>query len=116
MKLKLALAAASMLVALRLHDRASADVRRLTSSGGYSQIDGDGGADLGAVTARVGVNLTPNFAIEGEGSVGVGGDSGTDLEQRTRRVPLLSASCRSARRSTCSARVGASVENLAGWR
>jgi len=79
MKLKLALAAASMLVAPAFMT-AQAQTSGVYVSGGYSQIDGDGGADLGAVTARVGVNLTPNFAIEGEGSVGVKGDSGTDLD------------------------------------
>ena len=79
MKLKLALAAASMLVAPAFMS-AQAQQSNVYVSGGYTQFDGDGGADLGAVTARVGVGLTPNFAIEGEGSVGVKGDSGTDLD------------------------------------
>lgn len=79
MKLKLALAAASMLVAPAFMT-AQAQQSGVYVSGGYTQFDGDGGADLGAVTARVGVGLTPNFAIEGEGSVGVKGDSGTDLD------------------------------------
>lgn len=79
MKLKLALAAASMLVAPAFMT-AQAQQSGVYVSGGYTQFDGDGGADLGAITGRVGVDLTPNFAIEGEGSFGVKGDSGTDLD------------------------------------
>ncbi len=79
MKLKLALAAASMLVAPAFMT-AQAQTSGVYVSGGYTQFDGDGGADLGAITGRVGVDLTPNFAIEGEGSFGVKGDSGTDLD------------------------------------
>lgn len=36
----------------------------------YSNLDADD-ADLGAITGRVGYKFNPNFAIEGEGSVGV---------------------------------------------
>ena len=79
MKLKLALAAASMLVAPAFMS-AQAQTSGVYVSGGYTQFDGDGGADLGAITGRVGVDLTPNIAIEGEGSFGVKGDSGTDLD------------------------------------
>lgn len=49
-------------------------------SGGYTHFDGDGGAELGGITGRVGVGLTPNFAIEGEASFGVTDDSGTELD------------------------------------
>lgn len=79
MKLKLAFAAASVLVAPAFMT-AQAQQSNVYVSGGYTQIDGDGGADLGAITGRVGVGLTPNIAIEGEGSFGVKGDSGTDLD------------------------------------
>ena len=34
----------------------------------------------GGITGRVGVNFGPNFAVEGEGSFGVKGDSGTELD------------------------------------
>jgi opacity protein-like surface antigen len=40
---------------------------------GYSQLDTDG-ADLGAVTGRVGAKLHPNFGVEAETSFGVGHD------------------------------------------
>ncbi len=79
MKLKLALAAASMLVAPAFMT-AQAQTSGVYVSGGYTQFNGDGGADLGAITGRVGVNLTPNFAVEGEGSIGVKEDSGTELD------------------------------------
>ncbi|MFT3725748.1 MAG: porin family protein [Hyphomonadaceae bacterium] len=79
MKLKLALAAASMLVAPAFMT-AHAQSTGVYVSGGYTQFDGDGGADLGGITGRVGVNLSPNFAIEGEGSFGVKDDSGTELD------------------------------------
>ena len=79
MKLQIALAAASMLIAPAFMS-AQAQTTGVYVSGGYTQFDGDGGASLGGITGRVGVNLSPNFAIEGEGSVGVKGDSGTDLD------------------------------------
>ena len=40
---------------------------------GYTALDADG-ADLGAVTGRIGARLSPNFAVEGEGSIGVRDD------------------------------------------
>jgi hypothetical protein len=79
MKLKLALAAASMLIAPAFMT-ANAQQSNVYVSGGYTHFDGDGGAELGAITGRVGVDLTPNFAIEGEGSFGVKDDSGTELD------------------------------------
>lgn len=36
----------------------------------YSQLDAED-ADLGAITGRVGYKFSPNFAVEGEASVGV---------------------------------------------
>lgn len=79
MKLKLALAAATILVAPALMT-ANAQQSGVYVSGGYTQFDGDGGAELGAITGRVGVGLTPNFAVEGEASFGVDDDSGTELD------------------------------------
>ena len=79
MKLQIALAAASMLIAPAFMT-AQAQSTGVYVSGGYTQFDGDGGADLGGITGRVGVNLTPNIAIEGEGSFGVKDDSGTELD------------------------------------
>ena len=40
---------------------------------GYTQLDTDG-ADLGAVTGRIGAKLHPNFGVEAETSFGVGHD------------------------------------------
>lgn len=79
MKLQIALAAASMLVAPAFMT-AQAQSTGVYVSGGYTQFEGDGGANLGGITGRVGVNLTPNIAIEGEGSFGVKDDSGTELD------------------------------------
>ncbi len=79
MKLKLALAAASMLVA-PAYMTANAQAADVYVSGGYTQFDGDGGATLGGITGRVGVNFGPNFAVEGEGSFGVKDDGGTELD------------------------------------
>lgn len=79
MKLKLALAAATLLVAPALMT-ANAQQSSVYVSGGYTHFDGDGGAELGGITGRVGVGITPNFAIEGEASFGVSDDSGTELD------------------------------------
>lgn len=79
MKLKLALAAASMLIAPAFMT-ANAQQSGVYVSGGYTHFDGDGGAELGAITGRVGVNFNQNFGIEGEGSFGVKDDSGTELD------------------------------------
>ena len=79
MKLKLALAAASMLVAPAVMT-AHAQTSNVYVSGGYTHFDGDGGAELGGVTGRVGVNFGPNFAVEGEGTFGVKDDGGTELD------------------------------------
>ena len=79
MKLKLALAAATMLIAPAFMS-AHAQQSGVYVSGGYTHFDGDGGAELGALTGRVGVNLNQNFAIEGEASFGISDDSGTELD------------------------------------
>ena len=79
MKLKLALAAASMLVAPAFMS-AQAQTSNVYVSGGYTQFEGDGGASLGGITSRVGVGFGPNFAVEGEGTIGVADDNGTELD------------------------------------
>ena len=79
MKLKLALAAASMLVAPVVMS-AQAQTSGVYVSGGYTHFDGDGGDELGGVTGRVGVNFGPNFAVEAEGTFGVKDDGGTELD------------------------------------
>jgi hypothetical protein len=79
MKLKLALAAASMLVAPAFMT-AQAQNSGVYVSGGYTHFDGDGGAELGGITGRVGVEFGPNFAVEGEGTFGVKDDGGTELD------------------------------------
>ena len=44
----------------------------------YTQYDLDG-AEVGGATGRLGYRFSPNFAVEGEGSVGVGDDAGVEL-------------------------------------
>jgi len=78
MKLKIALAAASMLVAPALMT-AQAQEANVYVSGGYTQFDGQG-ANLGAVQGRVGVGFGKHFAVEGEAAVGVKDDSGVELD------------------------------------
>lgn len=45
---------------------------------GYTQFDADG-AELGAATGRLGYRVNPNFAVEGEGSLGIDDDAGVEL-------------------------------------
>ncbi|MBI1359221.1 MAG: outer membrane beta-barrel protein [Alphaproteobacteria bacterium] len=78
MKLKLALAAATMLCAPALMS-AQAQEANVYLNGGYTQFDGKG-ADPGALTGRVGVGFGKYFAVEGEGSVGIHKDSGVKLD------------------------------------
>lgn len=82
MKLKFALAAAASMLAAPAFMAAQAQTSGIYVSGGYTQFDGDGGADLGAITGRVGVDLSQHFAIEGEASVGVDDDAGTELDSQ----------------------------------
>ena len=56
MKLKIALAAATMLVAPAFMS-AQAQTAGVYVSVGYTQFDGEGGADLCGITRRVGVNF-----------------------------------------------------------
>lgn len=44
----------------------------------YTQYDLDG-AEVGGATGRLGYRFSPNFAVEGEGSVGVDDDQGVEL-------------------------------------
>jgi outer membrane immunogenic protein len=45
---------------------------------GYTNFDADG-ADIGAATGRLGYRFNPNFAVEGEGSVGLDDEDGVEL-------------------------------------
>jgi hypothetical protein len=81
MKMKIALAAATMLCAPLM--AAHAQEANVYLNGGYTQFDGNsasGGGDPGALTARVGVGFGKYFAVEGEGSVGVHKDGGVKLD------------------------------------
>lgn len=42
---------------------------------GYAFIDGGEAANFGALEARLGARLHPNFGVEAEGAIGVDGDS-----------------------------------------
>lgn len=44
----------------------------------YTNFDADG-AEIDAVTGRLGYRMNPNFAIEGEGSVGLGDEDDVEL-------------------------------------
>lgn len=44
----------------------------------YTNFDADG-ADIGAATGRLGYRFGPNFAVEGEGSVGLDDEDGVEL-------------------------------------
>jgi outer membrane immunogenic protein len=46
---------------------------------GYTNYDLDG-ADVGGVTGRLGYRFHPNFAVEGEGTVGVQDDDNAELD------------------------------------
>jgi hypothetical protein len=45
---------------------------------GYTQYEPDDGDSTGGVTGRLGYRLSPNFAVEGEGTFGI--DDGDDAE------------------------------------
>jgi hypothetical protein len=47
---------------------------------GYTAMTRSAGVDLGAVTARLGVGLTENLAVEAEASYGVNDDNGVQLD------------------------------------
>ena len=80
MKLKLALVAGVAALAVPALVPASAQAANVYINGGYTHFDGDGGAELGAITGRVGVGFGRYFAVEGEASLGVKDDSGTELD------------------------------------
>lgn len=46
---------------------------------GYTQFETDD-AEVGAATGRLGYRFNPNFAVEGEGSIGVDDDDGAELD------------------------------------
>jgi outer membrane immunogenic protein len=63
-----------------------------TAGVGYTQFDLDG-AEVGAVTGRLGYNFTPNFGVEGEGNWGLDDDAGVELSSAygayaVGRIPL----------------------------
>lgn len=78
MKIKIALAAATMLCAPAFM-AAEAQEANVYVNGGYTQFDGKG-ADPGALSARVGVGFGKYFAVEGEAAIGVSKDSGVKLD------------------------------------
>jgi outer membrane immunogenic protein len=79
MKMKLALVAASALVAAPALMSAQAQEANVYVSGGYAQFDGNG-ANPGAIQGRVGVGFGKYFAVEGEGAVGVSKDNGVKID------------------------------------
>ncbi len=79
MKLKIALLAAAALAIPTLAP-ASAQAANVYLNLGYTSFDGDGGAELGGLTGRVGVGFGQHFAVEGEASLGVMDDSGLELD------------------------------------
>jgi outer membrane immunogenic protein len=94
MKLKIALAAAAALVA-PVFMTANAQAANIYINGGYTHFDGDGGAELGAITGRLGVGFGQHFAIEGEASLGVKDDGGLELDNEiglfgVAKLPLTS--------------------------
>jgi hypothetical protein len=80
MKLKLALVASVAALAAPVVMTASAQEANVYVSGGYTQFDGDGGGDVGALTGRVGVGFGRYFAVEGEASFGISDDDGLELD------------------------------------
>jgi len=79
MKLKLALAAASMFV-VPAFMTATAQDANVYINAGYTQFDGDGGGELGGITGRLGVGFGRHLAVEGEASFGVSDDGGLELD------------------------------------
>jgi outer membrane immunogenic protein len=79
MKLKLAIMAGAALIAPAFMT-ANAQAANVYVNGGYTHFDGDGGAELGAITGRVGVGFGQHFAVEGEASFGVDDDGGLELD------------------------------------
>src|SRR5262249_25439344 len=74
-----ALAAGAALFAVPAFSTASAQTANMYGTVGYSTFDGNG-ANLGAITGRLGVGFGQNFAVEGEASFGVKDDSGLELD------------------------------------
>jgi outer membrane immunogenic protein len=80
MKLKIALAAATVLVAPALMP-AHAQQANVYLNGGYTHLDGDS-PEVGGITGRVGVGFGSHFAVEGEGTIGVNDDGGAELDNQ----------------------------------
>lgn len=79
MKTKLVLLASAALLAAPVAMTASAQEANVYINAGYTQFDGNG-ADLGAITGRVGVGFGQHFALEGEASFGLNDDNGVELD------------------------------------
>jgi hypothetical protein len=82
MKLKLALLAAVASLAAPAVMTASAQATGLYASGGYANYNFDapgGDVNLGGIQGRLGYGFHPNFAVEGEATVGVKDDGGNEL-------------------------------------
>jgi len=80
MKLKLALAAATLFVAPALMTAHAQDAN-VYINGGYTQLGGDA-PEVGGITGRVGVGFGTYFAVEGEGTVGVKDDGNSELDSQ----------------------------------
>jgi hypothetical protein len=94
MKLKLALAAATMLVAPALMT-ANAQAANVYVNGGYTYLDTETIGEIGALTGRVGVGFGQHFAVEGEASFGID-DDGVELDNQlglfaVGKIPVSSA-------------------------
>lgn len=72
---------AASAAALALAAPALAQAQSVYGNIGYANIDVDP-VNLGAIQGRLGVDVTPNFAIEGEAAFGVAGDDilGIDVD------------------------------------
>lgn len=57
---------------------AAAHAQNWYAGAGYTNFDADG-ADIGAVTGRLGYRMSPYFAVEGEASTGLDDEDGIEL-------------------------------------
>lgn len=79
MKFKFALVAAVAALAMPAVMSASAQEANIYANVGYTNFDG-GGANLGAISGRLGVGFGPHFAVEGEAAFGIDDDAGLELD------------------------------------
>ena len=105
MKLKLALlaAAASLAAPAVMTASAQASGGGLYACAGYANFNFDTGAgdvNLGGIQGRLGYGFHPNFAIEGEGTIGVKDDGAAELNNEIGIFAV--GKLPSPRNSTCS--------------